>query len=637
MQSRITKTGERNKAAAARQEKVNTQKGPSPFVNNRPEAIAQKKMQEAADAGAPPFMQLQQPAQLLKFSRFQGFGILTNWFNSDEEEKILEKEKRLKEFISEMQPYKDTPDGADIATINQSFLTIEASTIANEDYERIAARLVSLHQRLDRISIAIARKGIAYDQAHAGETDGWMDEDRGGPKVQRLIAMVSETYSLLPAPFITADNKRVIKESIFGELRLAGAIRETDVTPTVMEFAKKRVVLLRKNFKKMHERILADWLTITNTFNLTGQLSLIHLTGSDYHNDGQSVALIETTTGGRAVYKPRSLSPDTHLTSGGNSAFQSLNQDYNAGLNTAGFRSRTDGARNNEEYGYMQFLTKASAITDAEARAYYQKMGRLIVSTKLLGVTDLHQENILTGTNGEPYIIDAETSFLPDIMLSQAWTSTGIRDALRVFTKENALTVNHFYTDLELQQWQGIEGNGGTTPDAGFITQKRTEGIQGGGRYRGDLTAGIDHVLNFVAGNRDAIIQSLQQRVQNVHNVRLVPLATTDFSAAMEGYTRTVQNRDVRLVDLTTRIRDSLEQKGYVLLGNFNTAVKAGLKADFDNTDLPLFHFEPAANQVLYRGVVIGRHATAINDAITTNVTRISQAVSADVLNNLNL
>lgn len=638
MQSRIPKTGEQQRSAATTpaNEKVRG-KAPSSFVNNRPEAIAQKKLQVMADAGSATLMQIQQPAQLLKFSRFQGLGILTNWFHNAEEERILEKEKKLKEFIREMQPYKNTPEGADIATINQTFLGIEASTISADDYERISARLVSLHERLDRISTIIARKGIAYDQAHAGETAGWIDGAYGGASAVRLVGLVTETYSLLPAPFQTDENKHAIKDAIFGELRLAGAIRNTDATPLALEFAKKRVALLRKNFKKMHERIVADWGVISNTFNLTGGLSFIHLTGSDFHNDGQSVAIIETTTGRKAVYKPRSISPDTQLTAGGNSAFHSLNQDHNAGLNTADYLSRTDAGRNNEAYGYMQFLPKVNAITDAEAQAYYRKMGRLVVSTKLLGVTDLHQENILTAANGEPYIIDAETSFLPDIMLSDAWTATGIKDALRSFTKEGNLTVNNFYTDLELNEWQAIDGNAGTTPDAGFITQKRVTSIQPGGAYRADLVAGIDHVLNFVAANRVAIIQSLQQRVLNVHNVRLVPLATTDFSGAMEGYSRTTDQRDERLTDLTTRIRDSLEQKGYVLLGNFNTIVKAGLKADFDNTDLPIFHFEPSANQVLYRGAVIGRHGTAINEAINANVTNISQAANADVLLSLNL
>lgn len=632
MHSRADKTPEQRPGSRALQHTAGN-KTTAEFVDNRPETRVQRNLQEMANVSAPPFTARQQPVQLLKFSRFQGFGILTNWFNSTEEDRILAQEARLKEFIREMQPYKDTPAGAEINGINQNFLTIEASTIEERNYETIARQLQTLHNRLDNISTGIARMGIAYDSTHAGDIAGLVEGGHEGPKTRRLMAMIMETNSLLPAPFITPANKIVIKDSILGNLATV-AFRETDVQKGHLEFAAKRVVLLRKNFKKMYERITADWAQITNAFNLTGRLRFIHLTGSDYHNDGQSVSLIETDTGRKAVYKPRSLSPDQNLESGNNSIFDDLNQNpFNAGLNTTNFLGRTDAARNNEEYGYMQFLTKANELSHAEAQNYYLKMGKLVVATKLLGVTDLHNENILTGTNGEPYIIDAETSFLPDIMLSQAWGSTGIKDSLDTFTKNGSLTVNNFYTTPELQEWQL---NNAGTPDAGFITQKRTASIAGGGAYRANFIAGIDHVLNFVNANQNAVITALQQRVQQVHNVRIVPLDTTEFTGALNSYT-TTPNRENVLNVITADIRNSLTQKQYVPLGTFNAAVKAGLKIDFENTDLPLFQYEPSINRILYKGIAVAQHTTPINQAITTNVTRISLAVNGDVLAALNL
>ncbi|MDQ3112175.1 MAG: type 2 lanthipeptide synthetase LanM [Bacteroidota bacterium] len=582
-------------------------------------------MQKLANAGSPPFIAREQPAQLLKF---RGFSIFTNWYTSTEEDKILAQEARLKEFIREMQPYKDTPAGTEINGINQSFLTIESSTVEERNYETVARQLQTLHTRLDNISTGIARLGIAYDSTHAADVAGLVEGGYEGPKTTRLLAMIMETNSLLPAPFRTPANKIVIKDSVLGNLSTV-AFRETDVQPGHLEFAAKRVLMLRKNFIKMQERITADWAQITNVLNLNGRLRFIHLTGSDYHNDGQSVSLIETDTGDKAVYKPRSLSPDQHLESGNNSSFNDLNQGpFNAGLNTTNFLGKTDAARNNEEYGYMQFLTKANVLSHVEAQNYYLKMGKLVVSTKLLGVTDLHNENILTGTNGEPYIIDAETSFLPDIMLSQAWGSTGINDTLTTFTKNGHLTVNNFYTPAELTEWQLLNPG---TPDAGFITQKRTESIANGGPYRADFIAGIDHVLNFVNANQPAVINSLKQRVQQVHNVRIVPLDTTEFAGALNSYT-TTPNRENVLNVITSDIRISLTGKGYVPLGAFNISVKAGLKTDFGNTDLPLFHYEPSLNRIFYKGVAVAQHGTPINQAITTNVTQISQAVSGDVL-----
>lgn len=636
MHSHSDKASEQKKSANGHDSQAKgANKSSVPFTDNRPETLAQRRLQHMADTSSPPFIQMQQPAQLLKFDRFQGFGILTNWFNSSEEDRILAQEARLKEFIREMQPYKDTPGGSGIESINQSFLNIEASTFAERDYENLANRLRALHARLDNISIALTRTVIGYENTHAGETANWVEAGYQGPKSRRLLDMVTEVYALLPAPFRTDDNKQVIKESIFGGLSRIPQIRENDVQNVHLEFGKKRVVMLRKNFKKMHDRIAGDWVALSHAMNLTGHLSLIHLTGSDYHNDGQSVCIIETTTGDKAVYKPRSVSPDQQLSGGNNSAFNDLNQTYNIGLHTTDYLSRTDNA--GESYSYMQFLNKTTQLSDGQAQMYYRQMGKMIVASKLLGVTDLHQENIMTGPNGRPYIIDAETSFLPDVMLSDAWGATGIRDSLTQFEKLGKKTANFFYTPQDLLDWQADINNIGPTPSIGFITQKRNESIAAGGRYRANLRAGIDDVLQEVAGHRDAIINSIQLRAQQVQHVRIVPVDTLTFMGALNAYSTRHDTRQTTINTVLGEIRNDLQTKNYLLLGTFVNTVTDGLKADLANTDLPIFHYEPTVNRIFYKGVAIARHTHSINDAIRMNVTTISQAVVDDVLQDLNI
>ena len=61
-------------------------------------------------------------------------------------------------------------------------------------------------------------------------------------------------------------------------------------------------------------------------------------------------------------------------------------------------------------YGEVDFLTKKEQMSEKEARLYYRRLGVLICVTKLLGLTDLHQDNIMA-TEGGPVILDVECIF----------------------------------------------------------------------------------------------------------------------------------------------------------------------------------------------------------------------------------
>lgn len=578
-----------------------------------------------------------QTLQLMKFERFQGWSRLVNWFQSSEEDRLLEREKTLKEFLESMEPYQDTAYGDSIRTIKVQFQVIENSTIEERDYAATLNRIQALQSRLDDVSSAIARRGLDYERANPEHVEGLVHEDdQDAPRAKELTYLFMETFSLLPAALNTADNRKIIREAIYPPLAY-GVIEERDLTRETLAFAKTRVRMLRANFRKMLDRIATDWGEISEAFGLHGRLRFLHLTGSDFHNEGQSVSIIEDTAGDKVVYKPRDLTPDRMLTGRQDSAFSALSQAQDVSLPTSGFRGKTDARRGGEKYGYMQFQQKVNRLSVSQARDYYFRMGQMAVSTKLLGVTDLHQDNILTGAGGNPLIIDAEASFLPDIMMSDAWNATMIGRALKDFTIENKLTVNAFLTVPEWAQWEEYRLAQEGASLQGFITETRNASIREGGAYYADFCRGVDLLLRYVTANKNQVIRYLEQKINSVTNVRIVPLQTTDFIAAMTSY-KTRPEGAQHVLDITVGdIRSSFQGKGYLLDGTFDRVVRAGLTADFSNTDIPIFHYEPRNDRIYYRDTPIGIHRPGIMAAITANVDRITLATVQQVATSLGL
>jgi Domain of unknown function (DUF4135) len=569
------------------------------------------------------------PLQFMKFT-----GLLSGWslFRSSEEDALLAQEEGLKEFLSSMEPYEHTSYGNAIKAIKRQVVQIENSTVEERDYARTRDTLNRLRHQLDGISTSIARLGLDYEREHEEIAAALVEEGHEGSRANQLKYLITETFSLLPGPLQTEDNRTVVQQAIYPPLAY-GRIQNRDLTPQSLDFARTRVRVLRRNFKRMLDRINGDWEAICGHFGIDGRLRFLHLTGSDFHNDGQSVSIIETTTGERVVYKPRDLTPDRELTGTGTGALGA----FVGGAGTSRFLGKTDANRGGEHYGYMEYQRKLTTLSVAEARNYYFKMGQMTVATKLLGVTDLHQDNILTGRDGNPLIIDAETSFLPDVMMSEAWNGTLIGDALKTFQIERKLTVNYFLTDTEREEWEEVQRRDEGETLGGFVTEKRKESVKSGGAFHRDFTDGVRRVLEFVTDRKAQVIEYVQKRARAATNVRIVPLRTTEFTGAMTAYNSTPSMAQQVLTVTCSQIRQSLEGKGYVLAGSFDLNVKAGLAEDFARSDIPLFHYEPQDDRIYYKGRAVAIHHPGIQVAIATNVDRITHATVDEVVTGLGL
>ena len=119
----------------------------------------------------------------------------------------------------------------------------------------------------------------------------------------------------------------------------------------------------------------------------------------DSHCQGRVVAILHFK-GAKLVYKPRSVKVD-----------KAYNQFLDWYKQTCSFSTpRTYRILDLGSYGYAEFIKSKKASSKSDIANYYHKQGQLIALAWLLGITDLHHENLIA-SGGDPYLIDLETMF----------------------------------------------------------------------------------------------------------------------------------------------------------------------------------------------------------------------------------
>lgn len=151
-------------------------------------------------------------------------------------------------------------------------------------------------------------------------------------------------------------------------------------------------------------------------------------TGSDRHMGGRHVLFLinKHDSNDRRVYKPRSVAIDNALI-GQEGVFHMINESYSPQSNApllATMQIDKSSDRDNPSYGIEEYVTKKGTFTVEEAKEYYYQMGGLEAAARFVGLTDLHQDNIMPTENG-PLVIDAEVGlFFDETCLQMALTQT---------------------------------------------------------------------------------------------------------------------------------------------------------------------------------------------------------------------
>jgi type 2 lantibiotic biosynthesis protein LanM len=164
-------------------------------------------------------------------------------------------------------------------------------------------------------------------------------------------------------------------------------------------------------------RLCADWEEIRNTFCGAdpGPLADLSPAAGDSHRRGRSVRIATFRSGFRLVYKPRPLSLDSH--------FQSLLQWLNRRGAQPSFRPLKILDRGS--YGWSEFAPHESCVSEAEVRAYYERLGGFLALLYALEATDVHAENVIA-MGPHPMLVDLEALFQPRFQSAEARLATGI-------------------------------------------------------------------------------------------------------------------------------------------------------------------------------------------------------------------
>ena len=135
-----------------------------------------------------------------------------------------------------------------------------------------------------------------------------------------------------------------------------------------------------------------------------GDLLEMSFSAGDSHRGGQTVALLRCT-GGRLVYKPRSVAVDIVLA-------DFVDELADAQTERSSMRVPRVVAR--KGYGWTEFISHRYAADAGQLRGFYRGIGHWLAVMRLLGGTDLHAENVIAHGDS-PVVIDCETLFTPKV------------------------------------------------------------------------------------------------------------------------------------------------------------------------------------------------------------------------------
>lgn len=133
-----------------------------------------------------------------------------------------------------------------------------------------------------------------------------------------------------------------------------------------------------------------------------GDLLDVEFGAGDSHRGGRTVAILRCD-GGRVVYKPRSLAVDAALARFVATLLPDRPDDA---------RIRVPRVIQRDGYGWAEYVAHRYCADDRELRDFYRGIGHWLAVMRLLGGSDLHQENLIAA-GPVPVVIDCETLFTP--------------------------------------------------------------------------------------------------------------------------------------------------------------------------------------------------------------------------------
>jgi hypothetical protein len=243
-------------------------------------------------------------------------------------------------------------------------------------------------------------------------------------------------------------------------------------------------------------------------------------TGSDPHSHGRQAIYLRSIETGQVtrVFKPRSTQPDKALTDNIDSMLSFLNgfiPEENEKLKTMSFH------RGDEEEFMQKSGDKATeALTPEVAKSHFRKLGRLHIAASVLGVMDLHCDNIVFTPEG-PVIIDAECSFA-DFSGSQIEGPDGPghrrNDSARLGAAASLFYVNTSTTEV---------------PDIRTSVELFSDDESD---YKKEYNLGKKNMIETIKSKKDGVRRQYKDKLQRIDKIRLVPIATETLGVNLMAF-----------------------------------------------------------------------------------------------------
>jgi type 2 lantibiotic biosynthesis protein LanM len=186
--------------------------------------------------------------------------------------------------------------------------------------------------------------------------------------------------------------------------RASGFARLAQLYPCTMRSLAERSMFWVTQTVRLMRRLARDLDAINSLVRpgrCVAQPAKLASAGSDSHNHGQRVIVARWHDGAAVVYKPRSLAPERLFAE----MAEWLNCRTTFGLLTVPVISR-------RQYGWMSYVNAGPCADHDAARRFFERAGAVLAIAHILGLADLHHENVIAA--GEhPILIDTEVILRP--------------------------------------------------------------------------------------------------------------------------------------------------------------------------------------------------------------------------------
>ena len=227
-----------------------------------------------------------------------------------------------------------------------------------------------------------------------------------------IDALHSEIYALSIRTLIYEINEKRLTNSLMGETseqryaffnqNFSDAkyfTKFTDKYPVLIELIENLVRNRIRLIDRCLERLANDYEEVTSELALSfDEIKNVKLTSGDTHNNGQKVVLI-VTNGGNVIYKPHSLSTDVFF----NHLIEYVNKKH-----ILKYRINFVPSIDKIDYGWQTYIEFKACHHLNEVERFYYRMGVNLAFSYIIGITDIHFENLIC-SGEDPFMIDLET------------------------------------------------------------------------------------------------------------------------------------------------------------------------------------------------------------------------------------